>query len=250
MATSLLTDLKILYHLVLKPVRGSSHAERMEDFYGGQADDYDSFRRRLLQGREDLFRSIEIPSDGVWVDLGGGTGSNIEYLSDRLPDIKQASVVDLSESLLAIAQRRFDNRGWCNVSACHADATCYRPEIPADVVTFSYSLTMIPDWFAAIQNAWRILRPGGRIGIVDFYVSRKHPVSGLNKHSWMTRNFWPFWFSNDNVFPNPDHLPFVQRLFETEKLWERRAKIPYLPFVRAPYYIFIGKKTRVASVAG
>ena len=79
MASSLMADLKVLYHLALKPVRGESHAERMESFYAGQAGDYDSFRRRLLQGREDLFRTIDVPRGGTWVDLGGGTGSNMEY---------------------------------------------------------------------------------------------------------------------------------------------------------------------------
>ena len=51
-----------------------------------------------------------------------------------------------------------------------ADATRFRPpEGAADVVTFSYSLTMIPDWFAALENAAAMLKPGGTIGVVDFY---------------------------------------------------------------------------------
>ena len=54
----LLSDLKILYHLTLKPVRGKDHAARMESFYGGQAEAYDDFRRRLLHGREDLWQAI------------------------------------------------------------------------------------------------------------------------------------------------------------------------------------------------
>ena len=46
------SDLKIIYHLALKPVRGHDHAARMESFYGGQAEAYDQFRRKLLQGRQ------------------------------------------------------------------------------------------------------------------------------------------------------------------------------------------------------
>ena len=37
-------DLKILYHMALKPVRGKDHAARLESFYSGQADNYDDFR--------------------------------------------------------------------------------------------------------------------------------------------------------------------------------------------------------------
>src|ERR671911_700620 len=97
---SFASDLKILYHLALKPVRGKDHAARMESFYSGQA-----------------------------------------------------------------------------------DASTYQPATgPVDVVTFSYSLTMIPDWFAAIENALAMLKPGGTLGVVDFYVARKYPSDGLSRH--------------------------------------------------------------------
>ena len=62
------SDMKVLYHMLVKPVRGDSHAERMESFYGGQAKAYDDFRKRLLKGREELYAEIPRPEHGVWVD--------------------------------------------------------------------------------------------------------------------------------------------------------------------------------------
>src|SRR5690606_43869 len=119
---------------------------------------------------------------------------------ERISQLGKVYVVDLSPSLLTVAGRRVAERGWSNVAPTEADATAFRPaEGAADVVTFSYSLTMIPDWFAAIENAWAMLKPGGLIGVVDFYVSRKHPAEGLTRHGWLTRTFWPAWFANDNV---------------------------------------------------
>ncbi|MEM7316286.1 MAG: class I SAM-dependent methyltransferase [Planctomycetota bacterium] len=235
------SDLKILYHLAFKPVRGNSHAERMEDFYSGQADGYDDFRKRLLQGREELWQSVEVPDDAIWVDMGGGTGANLEFLGDRVNQLKKAYVVDLAGSLLSVADSRAVARGWNNVQTAEADATTFTPEEgTVDVVSFSYSLTMIPDWFAAIDNAKRILKPGGKIVVVDFYVSRKHPGEENKRHGWFTRTGWPTWFGFDNVFPSPDHVPYLQRNFETKRLVESRAKVPYLPLVRVPYYQFIG----------
>src|SRR5688500_18189686 len=76
---SLFSDLKILYHLALKPVRGKDHAARMENFYAGQAEAYDDFRKRLLKGRQELWNLIQPPAGGTWVDMGGGTGGNLEY---------------------------------------------------------------------------------------------------------------------------------------------------------------------------
>ena len=189
---TLVADLKTLYHLLLKPARGKDHAERMESFYAGQADAYDSFRRRLLPGRRELYNSISLPQGGVWVDLGGGTGENFEPLEQGLKELRTAYVVDLSPSLLAVAQERIRRHGWTNVHAVRADATQFRPlEGHADVVTFAYALTMIPDWFLAVENACAMLKPGGLVGVVDFFVLRKHPGQGAIRHSWLTRSFWP-----------------------------------------------------------
>lgn len=238
------SDLKVLYHLTLAPVKGKSHQDRLESFYGGQAQAYDDFRKRLLQGREALYQSIALPSDGVWADIGGGTGSNMEYLGDSIKQLKLAYVVDLTPSLLKVADQRIAQRGWTNVKTLHADATKFSlPEGQlADVVTFSYSLTMIPDWFAAIDAAYRLLKPGGIIGVVDFYLSRKWSEQSRAQHAWSTRHFWRTWFDADNVFPSPDHVPYLQHRFETVSLNEARAKLPFMPLVRMPYYRFVGRR--------
>ncbi|MCL2349714.1 MAG: class I SAM-dependent methyltransferase [Planctomycetaceae bacterium] len=247
----LFSDLKVLYHMAVRPVRGKDHATRMENFYGGQAADYDDFRKRLLRGREELWSRLGVNDGGindgeVWLDMGGGTGSNLEYFGENIKRLKKVYVVDLAGSLLKMAEKRARDRGWNNVAVAEADATKFVPEErQVDVITFSYSLTMIPDWFAAIQHAETLLRPGGRIGVVDFYVSRKHPEEGFQKHGWPTRAFWPNWFAADNVFPSPDHVPFLHRMFEPVVFEEYKTRIPWfpVPFFKMPYYVFVGKKT-------
>jgi S-adenosylmethionine-diacylgycerolhomoserine-N-methlytransferase len=236
-------DLKTLYHLLLKPAGGKDHAERMESFYAGQAGGYDSFRDRLLPGRRELYQALPVPPGGVWVDLGGGTGANFESLGQRRAELRSIYVVDLSPSLLAIAEERIRWNGWTNARAVRADATTFRPlDGKADVVTFSYALTMIPDWFAAIENACAMLNPGGVVGVADFYVSRKHPAPGSTRHSRLARRFWPAWFALDNVFLSPDHLPFLRTHFEEVSCAEGATRLPYLPLMRVPYYTFIGRK--------
>lgn len=240
---ALLSDLKILYRMALHPGRGRDHAARLESFYSGQASTYDDFRRRLLQGRRELWDSIPVPEGGVWVDLGGGTGVNLDYLGPRIQGLRKVYVVDLSSSLLSVAKERIAARGWTNVELVETDAVTFRPaEGPADVVTFSYSLTMIPDWFAAIDNAWEMLKPEGLVGIVDFYVARKHPAEGMARHGWWTRAFWPQWFGYDGVFLSADHVPYLHRKFAPVAFAEYRGKVPYLPLGRVPHYRFLGRK--------
>lgn len=244
----MLSQLKILYHLTLSPIRGETHQQRLESFYGGQAEHYDQTRKKMLHGREDLFAQLPITPGGTWVDLGSGTGRNADLFGDRLGEFGSVRLVDLSESLLAIADKRIAANGWQNAQTLHADVTklnepqYHLPDESVDLVTFTYSLTMIPDWFAALEQAWRILKPGGTLGIVDFYIARKWPIEGRNKHSFFTRSFWPVWFSMDNVHPSNDHLPYVSEKFEPQHESENFGKLPWIPILRTPYYQFIGKK--------
>jgi len=240
---NLLADLRTLYHLAFARPRGDDPAGRLEAFYRHQADGYDDFRRRLLHGREEMMRRLELPEGARLLDLGGGTGSNLEYLADRWDQLGSAEVVDLCPALLRVASARVARRGWDKVALVLGDASTYKPPGgPVDVITFSYSLTMIPDWFKAVDRAHELLRPGGMGGVADFYVARKWPAPGLRRHTAWQRWFWPWWFSWDNVFLSPDILPYLQSRFRTVCLEERQGRIPYLPGVKVPYYIFLGRR--------
>lgn len=241
---------KTLWHITMHKIKGDSHEDRLESFYKGQAEGYDSYRKKLLHGRQEMFQSLPVNEGDVWVDLGAGTGENAEHLSDKLSQFSKVYQVDLCQPLLDVGHKRVEAHGWTNVEPVHADATKFQPaEGQVDLVTFSYSLTMIPDWFAAIDHAYSLLKPGGHIGVVDFYVSRKYPEETLKRHSWFTRFFWPTFFGSDNVNPNPDHLPYLRKKFDVIKLEEAYGKVPLMPLVRAPYYFLIGQKPAASTAS-
>ena len=54
--------------------------------------------------------------------------------------------------------------------------------------------------------------------------------------------FWPTWFASDNVFLSSEHVPYLQGRFQTVWLEERLGKVPYLLGLKAPYYLFLGRK--------
>jgi S-adenosylmethionine-diacylgycerolhomoserine-N-methlytransferase len=101
---------------------------------------------------------------------------------------------------------------------------------------------MIPDWRAAIANALAMLKPGGMLGVVDFYVSEATPPDGCVRHDAITRAFWPRWFAHDGVKLSDAHLPTLRASVARETLIEARAKVPFLPVGRVPYYVFVGRR--------
>jgi S-adenosylmethionine-diacylgycerolhomoserine-N-methlytransferase len=233
-------DLRVLASLARGLPRKGSHAARLEAFYRPQAAHYDSFRERLLAGRRTLIDLLGPLNGAHVVELGGGTGQNLEFFGDRLAGLARMEIVDLCPSLLAVARDRA--AALPNVTVIEADATTYRPEGQADCVYFSYALTMIEDWRAAIENAIAMLRPGGILGVVDFHGGDAGIASGAVSHGAVSRIFWSRWFAHAGVHLNPEHLRHLRRSLPTNLAFDRHARVPYLMGLRAPYYLFIGRK--------
>lgn len=237
----LAADARILWSLVRGAARAGSHAQRLQDFYAPQAEGYDAFRERLLHGRRELIQRLPLRRGARVVELGGGTGRNLEFFGPRVHRFASVEVVDLCPALLAVASRRaarLTTGAPRNIRVVEADAGEYRPADAPDCVLFSYALTMIPDWRRAIDNAVAMLAPGGVLGVVDFHL----PAAG----GWSNR-FWRGWFGHDGVRLSAAHLPYLQQRLEALHCEQLRGSVPFLPGLRAPYYLFIGRKKAAAG---
>jgi len=147
----------------------------------------------------------------IWVDIGGGTGWNIEAMQEFV-DIstffESIYLVDLSPSLCEVARKRFARLGWSHVQIICQDARVFRlAGHQADLITMSYSLSMIPDYYSVVDSIASLLDPAGIIGVIDFYVQSVVETSGRNytggclqRHvNWLGRSFWRAWFDLDRV---------------------------------------------------
>lgn len=235
-------DTRVLWRLLRGQPSGGTHAERLEVFYGPQAVRYDVFREHLLRGRRQLIEDLHPPVDGRIVELGAGTGRNLLFFGERLNGFSRVDLVDLCPALLAEARKRTATEH--NVEVTEADAVTWPPPEPVDLVYFSYSLSMIPDWRGAIDNAVAMLKPGGLLGVVDFYVSATQGGPGARRHGLFTRAFWPRWFGHHGVHLNPERLCYLMHVLPDHELVEETNAVPYLMGLRVPYYRFIGRRSR------
>lgn len=233
-------DLQVLWHLLRGNRRGTNHAERLQNFYAPQAAYYDAFRERLLHGRAELIEALDLRAGHAVIELGAGTGRNVEFYAETATQLAHLELVDLCPALLALARARLAR--WPQAHTVEADITYHRPARIADRVYFAYALSMVPNFFAALTNAMTMLKPGGLLGVVDFYVSRAAPRHGCTQHSAFTRHFWPWWFRHDGVHLRDSTLPCLMAQLEPVYLREGMGSVPYLPGLKVPYYVYVGRR--------
>jgi ubiquinone/menaquinone biosynthesis C-methylase UbiE len=100
------------------------------------------------------------------LDLGTGTGRMLELFG---PDIERGLGLDLSLDMLALARARLDRAGLKHCSVRHGDIyDLALPRDSFDVVIIHQVMHFLDDSARAIAEAARVLRPGGRLLVVDF----------------------------------------------------------------------------------
>mmetsp|Transcript_30702 Transcript_30702/g.40558 ORF Transcript_30702/g.40558 Transcript_30702/m.40558 type:complete len:724 (-) Transcript_30702:686-2857(-) len=260
------TGFKIVSYPILKPVLNkisgekatNSHGKDMEAFYKFQKKGYDNFREKMLHARPVLMDILPMKhsKNMTWVDIGGGTARNIEFLPVDIirSYFKEIIVVDISASLLEIAEKRCKELGIDDIVKlvlCDVTSNEVEKELPksgsVDIVTMSYSLSMIPDKDAAIKTAMDLLKPNGEgfLGIADFFMNdlkdpyRKGPAKTLRKGEAFLHKQW---FKQDHVhLLTSDLVDSIKSRGTCE--WDERFRggVPLLPFLRPVHGAFVCK---------
>jgi S-adenosylmethionine-diacylgycerolhomoserine-N-methlytransferase len=136
---------------------------------------YDATRRYYLLGRDRVLKRIAKAPRAAVLEVGCGTGRNLRRLA-RLAPQHRLYGVDASRQMLDTARSSLRRAGVSGqIELAQGLAETFDPEAwfgrrrPFDVLLFSYVLSMIPDWRAAVDAAVDALPPQGRLHVVDFW---------------------------------------------------------------------------------
>ena len=149
-------------------VRGE-RAERAAAYFRDNAACWDRIRG-LYVGEAVVERAMLAAAGGGdlgdLVDLGTGTGRVLEVFA---PKVRHGIGIDQSHEMLNVARAKLDARGITNCQVRRGNV--YNVALPsacADVVTVHQVLHFLDEPAAALKEAARLLRPGGRLLVVDF----------------------------------------------------------------------------------
>lgn len=141
---------------------------------------YDFFDRWLSQPiagidalRDQTVARLELqPGDHV-LDIGCGTGLNLGRLVKAVGPTGRVVGLDYSAGMLQQARARVQRQGWENVQLLRGDAAELKGVPPPfDAVLSTWALGIVEDLPAALRAAIQVLRPGGRLAVLDLHRTR------------------------------------------------------------------------------
>ncbi|GMR08674.1 MAG: bifunctional demethylmenaquinone methyltransferase/2-methoxy-6-polyprenyl-1,4-benzoquinol methylase UbiE [Gammaproteobacteria bacterium] len=160
-------------------------ARRVAGVFSSVASRYDIMNDFMSFGIHRLWKrfTIEISAvrEGATVlDLAGGTGDLAAMLSKRVGESGKVILSDINGDMLGIGRDRLIDKGIINnIEFVQANAECLPfPDNYFDLITIAFGLRNVTDKDKALSSMLRVLKPGGRLLILEF---SKPVVPGLGK---------------------------------------------------------------------
>jgi len=171
-------------HFGFKQVDSDKKAGLVADVFSSVASKYDVMNDVMSFGIHRLWKKIAMSHTGLKkgqraLDVAGGTGDLTLYLSKQVGPSGQVVISDINPDMLEQGRRRLIDKGIAgNVKFVEADAE----ELPFeensfDCVTIAFGLRNVTNKDKALASMFRVLKPGGRLLILEF----SKPMTGLDR---------------------------------------------------------------------
>ena len=162
-------------HFGFKQVPVAEKAQRVRGVFDSVADNYDLMNDLMSAGVHRLWKRYAIgmadihPGQQV-LDLAGGTGDITRLLAPRVGDEGHVVLTDINAAMLENGRRALLDDGISgNVTFAQVNAEQLPfPENSFDLVTISFGLRNVTNKQAALDSIYHVLKPGGRLLVLEF----------------------------------------------------------------------------------
>tara|TARA_R110001599_G_scaffold19914_1_gene75819 strand:- start:1 stop:795 length:795 start_codon:yes stop_codon:yes gene_type:complete len=162
-------------HFGFQTVAESEKAQRVADVFHSVAARYDLMNDLMSGGIHRLWKRFTIELSGVRpgnkvLDIAGGTGDLTRRFSKLVGPGGEVVLADINDSMLKVGRDRLLDLGIAgNVRFVQADAEALPfPDNHFDCITIAFGLRNVTHKDRAIASMLRVLKPGGRLLVLEF----------------------------------------------------------------------------------
>lgn len=171
-------------HFGFRTVAKSDKADMVADVFHSVAAKYDLMNDLMSFGIHRIWKRFTIDCSGVRrgqrvLDLAGGTGDLTAKFSRLVGETGEVVLADINSSMLKVGREKLRNIGIIgNVSYVQANAEALPfPDNHFDCITIAFGLRNVTDKDKAIASMFRVLKPGGRLLVLEFSKPLLEPLN-------------------------------------------------------------------------
>ncbi|WP_298609563.1 bifunctional demethylmenaquinone methyltransferase/2-methoxy-6-polyprenyl-1,4-benzoquinol methylase UbiE [uncultured Thiothrix sp.] len=162
-------------HFGYQQVPVMEKASRVAGVFHSVADKYDVMNDVMSFGVHRIWKRLTIDAAGAKqgskiLDLAGGTGDLASKFARIVGQTGKVVLSDINASMLENGRKRLTDLGIAgNIEYVQANAECLPfADNSFDIVTMAFGLRNVTDKDSALRSIFRILKPGGRLLVLEF----------------------------------------------------------------------------------
>ncbi len=218
-------------HFGFEQVATEEKQGRVADVFHSVASKYDLMNDVMSFGIHRLWKKYTIEMCGlreghIVLDLAGGTGDLAIKQAGRIGDSGHVVLADINASMLQEGRDRVIDKGLVkriSTSQCNAEILPFADN-SFDCITIAFGLRNVTDKAKALQSMNRVLKPGGRLCVLEFSKPVFAPLEKVydfysfnilpRMGEWITNDKDSYQYLAESIRMHPDQETLKQIMLE------------------------------------